>query len=156
MYFFALSLPVLALVYHQLTTNLDLFPFNNVRDSTPAERLKEGLSSGIIMLLPIIFIILAGLFHSNVLGYIAAGWGFFIFIGASLTWWPPYFFGKAIKWAAGASKDDWNMLYNRTFAKTIIIVPSFKGRPRPNLEHNILHAIILAGAIVDLVWALSL
>ena len=148
----ALLLQLSTVAYHQITTNFDLYPLNNVRHFTARERFKEAVSSGLIMVVPPLLLVLAIALRLPVLAYVASGASFFLFIGASLTWWPPYLFGKAFKWAAMG--EDWNELHARTFAKTIVILPNFKDRPRPNLEHNVLHALILAAAIATLIYAI--
>jgi hypothetical protein len=145
MLFVAIALQLLSIIYHQITTNLDLFPLNNVRHFTPKERRRESMSSGLIMAVPLLFLLAAVIVHSRALVMVSAAASFFLFIGASLTWWPPYLFGWAFKFAAMG--EDWNELHARTFGKTLIILPAFRGRPRPNLEHNILHLMMLAAAI---------
>ena len=149
----AIVLNILTIAYHQLTTILDLYPFNNVRDSTPKERRKEAVTSGIIMVVPLVLLILAVFFGWRWLAYVSGGFSIFIFMGALLTWWPPYLVGKSVPWAALG--EDWDELYSRTFGKTIIILPPFKGRPRPNLEHNILHLLILIAGVAT-IWYASL
>jgi len=129
MLYIALVLQVFSVVYHQITTNFDLFPLNNVRHFTPKERLKEAVSSGLVMTIPPILLIAAVALHINGLAYASACTSFFLFIGASLTWWPPYLVGKAFKWAAMG--EDWNELHSRTFEQTIIILPKYKRTPAP-------------------------
>jgi hypothetical protein len=149
----AIALQAGAVVYHQIATNIDLFPLNNVRHLTQRERILESLSSGVIMCAPLVLLTLSLVFRLHLLAYASAALELVLFIGASLTWWPPYLFGRAVPWAAMG--DDWLALHERTFAKTIMIVPPYKGRPRPNLERIILHLLMLAGALTTAAYAAS-
>jgi hypothetical protein len=47
-------------------------------------------------------------------------------------------------------------LHGRTYAKTIIVLPRIGERPRPNLEHMVLHTIVLAGAVAAFVYAAAM
>jgi hypothetical protein len=142
-----------AVLNHQITTNIDLFPLNNVRHLTRRERALESLSSGVIMCVPLLLLVSSLGFRIHLLAYASAGLELFLFIGASLTWWPPYLLGRAVPWAAMG--EDWLALHERTFAKTLMVVPPYKGRPRPNLEHIILHLLMLAGALATAAYAAS-
>ena len=103
------------------------------------------------MCAPLLLLLAALVFRLNILAYGSAALELFLFIGASLTWWPPYLLGRAAPWAALG--EDWTELHERTFAKTIMVLPPYKGRPRPNLEHIILHSIMLASALATGVYA---
>ena len=41
----------------------------------------------------------------------------------------------------------WAELHSRTYARTLTVLPRIGDRPRPNLEHMILHALMLGAAI---------
>ncbi len=45
-------------------------------------------------------------------------------------------------------RSSWQELHERTYAQTIIVLPRIADRPRPNLEHMILHSITLAGLVL--------
>ncbi|HEY9291224.1 MAG TPA: hypothetical protein VIP98_08100 [Microlunatus sp.] len=47
------------------------------------------------------------------------------------------------------------VLHARTYAETIVSLPRLGDRPRPNPEHMILHALILAAAALAFIAAAS-
>ena len=47
-------------------------------------------------------------------------------------------------------------LHARTYAQTLVVVPPIGDRPRPNLEHVILHALVLAAGICTFIATASL
>lgn len=130
----ALIFQLLLLLYHQLTTLCDFYPFNNVRHYTIRERLTECGVNGALMLAPFIgfafqvqWLMIAALFVYPVL-----------LIGEYLNWWRHYFFGPT---------EAWLETYNRLFKSTVIVLPPIKNHPVPNLEHTILHSLTLLTAI---------
>ena len=50
----------------------------------------------------------------------------------------------------------WSELHARTYARTLIVLPRIGDRPRPNVEHMILHALVLAAAVCAFVAATAL
>ena len=52
-------------------------------------------------------------------------------------------------WATAGTGASWAELHERT----VIVLPRIGGRPRPNLEHMILHALVLAGLVLATVTA---
>jgi hypothetical protein len=65
----------------------------------------------------------------------------------------PYLAGIAVPWATAGTGASWQELHERTYAQTIIVLPRIGGRPRPNLEHMILHSIMLAGLVLTVAAA---
>ena len=49
-------------------------------------------------------------------------------------------------WATAGTGVTWAQLPARTYAQTLIVLPRIGDRPRPNLEHMILHGLMLAAA----------
>lgn len=145
MFFYLLLLQVATVLYHQVTTRIDIYPFNGVRHYSVKERRNEALINGIIMVIPImltftrlpILIGIGGLLWTLVV------------VGAILSWWLPYFTGVAVY--KMPNNETWPQVYERIFSKTITILPRIKNNPRPNLEHMILHVLILSSAIT--MWA---
>ena len=145
MYYSLLITQFLTLCYHQLMTRFDFFPFNGVRHYSIKERRKEALVNGIIMILAIILSLTQSPILIGVTGFI---WTL-ILIGAILNWWLPYFTGREVY--KMHDTDTWVQVYERIFSKTIHILPPIKNNPRPNLEHIILHTLILSSSIFS--WA---
>lgn len=129
-------------MYHQITTNFDFFPFNNIRVYTKKERLLESIVNGAIMSFPIISFLLQ---QPQMMIISVALFGL-LFVAEFFQWWIHYFFKPTEKWL---------LTYNRIFAQTIIILPSIKNNPIPNLEHTILHTITLINFITSLLAVLN-
>src|SRR3954468_3663307 len=123
------------LAFHQVTTWIDLFPFNGVRYTKPQERIIEAIVNlGLMSLAPIGFAMgYETLMRFGLVYY------FVLFAIECATWWVPYAFG--------ASKQ-WQEVYSRVHSRTINILPAKDGRPRPNLEHLILMVLTLVVAII--------
>lgn len=147
------------LVYHQITTLFDFYPFNSIRNYTWKMRLGEAGFNGVLMSLPPI-----GFgFHIRGLMIFGVVYYFFLFAVELIIWWVPYLTVPTGRWRVvynrllGAvmfnnPKVDaitrWIDGYNRVFRETIIVLPARGDRPVPNLEHTILHAWTLITAIV--------
>src|SRR5437763_1777016 len=122
------------LIYHQITTLFDLFPFNGVRYTKPKERIVEASVNLLLMsLAPIGFAM-----RYEALMKFGLVYYFILFAIECATWWAPYAFG--------ASKQ-WQEVYSRVHSSTINVLPAKDGRPRPNLEHLILMLLTLAVAV---------
>lgn len=130
-----IALQLLLLVFHQGTTLVNLYPFNNVRHYTVKERLIECLVNGTIMLMPVIGFAM----HIHWLEIASLVIYPVLLIGEYLSWWHYYFFGPSVAWQEA---------YNRLFKQTIIVLPPIKNHPIPNLEHCILHGLTLITATV--------
>jgi hypothetical protein len=48
---------------------------------------------------------------------------------------------------------SWRGLHERTYTHTVILFPRIKDRPRPNLDHMILHSLVLIGLVLAVVTA---
>jgi hypothetical protein len=134
----AIVFQVLVLVYHQVTTQVDLFPFNGVRFYKRWEKALECTVNGVLMsLAPVGFLFaVRGLMWYGVFYY------FVLFLEELRVWWVPYFFGPS---------KAWREAYNRLHSQTIKVLPARGDNPIPNLEHTILHALTFATAITTLV-----
>ncbi|MEV0629516.1 hypothetical protein ACI2LC_44665 [Nonomuraea wenchangensis] len=152
----ALTLVLLAVVYFVLTTLVDLAPLNNVTAATRREKTIEVTVNAPVMTLPAVLMLAAAAMHTPIPAYAAAGLEILIVVGGLALWWLPYLAGVTVPWATAGTGETWAQLHARTYAKTIIVLPRISDRPRPNLEHMILHALLLAAATVTLVYALSI
>jgi hypothetical protein len=133
----AITLQILLLAYHQVTTQVDFFPFNGVRFYKRWEKILECATNGILMsLAPIGFAFgIGGLMWYGVVYY------FVLFAEEIRVWWVPYFFGASPAWQAA---------YDRIHAQTIKVLPARGKNPVPNLEHTILHGLTLITALATL------
>jgi len=126
MWTLALILHIIHFSYHQLTTHVDLYPFNNIRSYAPPQKIPEvGLHSVIIG-----FTIVVLYFRKYDLTGIALCGLAFLLIEEFMSWWRYYFFGP------GSPRK---ILYEKVLKDTIHILPTIKDHPKPNLELCILH-----------------
>lgn len=130
---------ILLLVYHQTTTLFDFYPFNNVRNYPWRLKLTECLVNGIIMAIPPIGYVFDVGWAKGAAPWIYVG----ILAGAWVSWYQKYLFG-----ATPAQQ----LAYDHIFRPTMQVLPDIQGRPRPNLEHIILHGLLLITLL--LTWAI--
>jgi hypothetical protein len=142
MWIVALILNIVHLAYHQLTTNFDFYPFNNIRNYTPKQRIAEASVNFITMGFPVVAVSL----KDHLLTGIACFFLGFLLCGEYLSWWKGYLFGAS---------DKWKSIYNKIHKHTITILPPVKDNPVPNLEHCILHCLSLLTFIFTLVYYFS-
>jgi hypothetical protein len=152
----ALTLLLLAVVYFVLTTLVDLAPLNNVTAATRREKTIEVSVNAPIMTLPAVLVLIAAAMHTPIPAYVAGGLEMLILLGGLALWWLPYLARVTVPWATAGTGETWAQLHARTYAKTIIVLPRIGDRPRPNLEHMILHSLLLAAAVITFVYALSI
>ncbi|WP_412541024.1 hypothetical protein R8Z50_35535 [Longispora sp. K20-0274] len=143
----ALVLILAAVAYFLVTTLVDLYPLNNVRGARRSERLAEVKINAPVMALPALLLAGAAAFRLPFLGYAAGALESLVVLGGLLLWWLPYLAGVTVPWATTSAEVSWADLHGRTYARTLIVLPRIGDRPRPNVEHMILHALILAAAI---------
>jgi len=145
-------------MYHQITTLVDLYPFNGVRHHTGNERFTEAAVNAVLMLLPPIGFILRlrGLMLFGVVYY------FILLFFELVIWWVPYFTDPPPTWRRfynlalslatsnfrkGDTLDTWASIHHRLHDGTITPLEPGKGPIRPNLEHIILHTWTIVTAV---------
>jgi hypothetical protein len=154
----ALTWQLLLLAYHQLTTSLDLFPFNGSRFYSRQERTAEMLVNLVLMGLAV----LGSVLDSPGLRLYAVIYYFVLFGIELVIWWLPYVCEPAGTWrtlynlalavgtsdfAPGDTLARWQRTFDRIHAQTIFVLPRKPGRITPNLDHLILHSITLVTAL---------
>jgi hypothetical protein len=152
---------VVLLVYHQMTTLVDFFPFNGSRHYTWKEKLAEAGVNGVLMSLPPI----GFAFQIRPLMDFGVVYYFVLFAVELIIWWIPYLTMPTGGWrriynfmlalaTSSFERDDalkhWNEVYNRIHRQTTTLLPSRGDRVVPNLEHTILHAWTLLTALLTL------
>ncbi|MEV4535270.1 hypothetical protein AB0J82_15705 [Asanoa sp. NPDC049518] len=143
----ALTLILSTVAYHLVMTLVDVYPLNNVRDAKRAEQWTEVAVNAPVMALPAVLLSLAAALDVKTLGYVAGGLELLIVAGGLLLWWLPYLAGVTVPWATAGTGVTWAQLHARTYAHTLVVLPRIGDRPRPNLEHMVLHALMLAAAV---------
>ena len=134
----AIALQLIHLLYHQVTTLFDFFPFNGVRSSSWHLRLMDAGTAFIPMAIPPIGFIL----RNPTLMEIGIVCNFIILGGEIATWWIPYFFGASPQWLE---------IYNKIHRQTITVIPRRGKNPVVNLEHLILMVLTLLTTVVTLI-----
>ncbi|WP_433381691.1 hypothetical protein ACQPZX_17555 [Actinoplanes sp. CA-142083] len=143
----AITLTLVAVAYFAITTLVDLYPLNNVRDAKRSEQLTEVAVNAPVMAMPAVLLGLAGGLRLPVLGYAGGALELLAAIGGLTLWWMPYLVGVTAPWATAGTGVTWAELHSRTYAQTLIVLPRIGNRPRPNVEHMILHALMLGAAV---------
>ncbi len=133
----AVGLQVVHLLYHQITTLFDFFPFNGVRFYSRRERIIEAGVNLVLMSLPPIGFAL----RVRPLMLFGVVYYFVLLAIEFATWWIPYLFRPSQKWLE---------VYSRIHSQTITVLPRRGNNPVPNLEHLILHCLSLVTAPVTL------
>jgi len=152
---------ILLLVYHQVTTWLDFYPFNGARNYSPKEMGAEAGVNAILMSLgPVGFgLRIKWLMITAVIYY------FMLFAAELIIWWIPYLTVPRDGWRAiynrllsiatsnfepGDTLANWTAIHHRLHRGTLTFLPDRDDRPVPNLEHTILHVWTLITAIITL------
>jgi hypothetical protein len=133
----AIASQVLLLAYHQVTTQVDFFPFNGARFYKRWEKVLEcGVNGMLMSLAPVGFA-----FGIHGLRWFGVVYYFVLFAEELRVWWVPYFFRPTRSWQAA---------YDRLHSQTFKVLPARGNNPVPNLEHTILHALTLVTALATL------
>jgi hypothetical protein len=157
----AITCQIALLAYHQITTLVDLFPFNGVRNYSGRERLAELGVNGVLMSLgPIGF-----LFESRGLMLYGVVYYFVLLTIELVIWWIPYFSTPTGLWRRaynrmlsvatsdfekGDTLERWLVTYGRLHSETLTLLPPRRGRIVPNMEHMILHGLTMITAVATL------
>ncbi|MEV4622939.1 hypothetical protein AB0J74_30025 [Asanoa sp. NPDC049573] len=148
MYALALFLIVAVVAWFLVITLVDIYPLNNVRDAKPSEQRTEVAVNAPVLALPAVLLGIAAATDITALAYAAGALELVFALGGLVVWWMPYLVGVPAPWATSGTGVTWAELHARTYAHTVIVVPRIGERPRPNLEHMILHGLMLAAAVV--------
>jgi hypothetical protein len=151
----ALIVLILALVYFVVTTTADLAPFNNIREATAREKRAELLTNVPVLASPIALLLIGWWLAFPLLAYVGGAIELIVAFGGLLLWWMPYLAGVTMPWAT-ATDASWSELHARTYAHTVIVLPRIGDRPRPNLEHMILHTLLIVAGVPTVIAGTAL
>jgi hypothetical protein len=126
----AASLAALLLVYHQVTTWLPLFPWNDVEKYTRKELVLEAGFNGVLMGVGFVCLLArnSGFAHWYPLCYYP-----FLLFGECMDWWVPYFSDSFAK-ARGID-------YEAKFSRTFKLIPRKANKRTPDANHILLHLL---------------
>ena len=135
---FTIGFTLLLLVYHQATTLLPLFPWNDVEKYSRKELLLEASTNGLLMGAGTSCVILGnkGFFHYYPLIYYP-----FLFSGELFQWWLPYFSEKF-------AQSKVNFDYEHLFGRTTELIPHKTGKRTPDANHIVLHLMTVLTIVV--------
>ncbi len=133
LHYIAVGLTALLLLYHQVTTSLSLFPWNDTDKYSRNEIFLEAGFNGLLMGMALICVLVrnSGFPHWYPLCYFP-----FLLFGECMDWWIPYFsepFAKARK----------SLDYDAKFSRTLKLIPHKPGKRTPDANHIVLHFLTL-------------
>jgi hypothetical protein len=129
----AIFMSALLLVYHQVTTLVPIYPWNDVEKYTKKELLLEAGFNGVLMGTGLICLILS---NSGFSRWYPILYYPFLFVGECFDWWIPYFSESFAK-----SRRIWN--YEAHFARTVKWIPHRPGKRTPDANHIVLHLLTI-------------
>lgn len=131
-HFFALSMAILLLIYHQLTTLVPMFPWNDVGKYSTKELVLEAGINGVLMFIGVLSILAT----KKILYWYALFYYPMLFVGECVDWWIP-FFSKSF----AIKRKIWD--YEKHFGHTLKIIPHIPGKHTPDANHIVLHIITI-------------
>lgn len=139
MFTFAFISQIILLVYFEVTTLINLYPWNDLSKYTRKEKITEATVNGITIIIGITLFIS----KKPVLMVIATIFWFLFLLVQLLNWWMPYITGKHLKQFP-------RELYDSHFQDTLKILPPIKEHIIPDAQHNVLQLLSLEVFIVSL------
>jgi hypothetical protein len=138
LHIFTIAAALLLLIYHQATTVIPLFPWNDVEKYSRKELILEAGTNGLLMGCGALCLMIGntGFFHYYPLIYYP-----FLLSGELFQWWLPYFSEKF-------SQSKVNFDYERLFGRTTRLIRSKPGKRTPDANHIVLHLITLITAVL--------
>lgn len=133
LFIWAVVMQVILLIYFEVTTLVNLYPWNDVEKYSKKEKVTEATSNGIIILIGI------GLFLTKTpwLMILSAIIWFIFLVMQLFVWWMPYLTGKHLK---QFPKE----LYHSHYQHTIKILPKIKNHIIPDAQHLVLQVLSLS------------
>jgi hypothetical protein len=134
----AIGLSVFLLIYHQVTTWLPLFPWNDVEKYSRKELLLESGINGLLMGTAVLCLCLG---HSGFNRWYPLIYYPFLFVGECVDWWIPYFSP-----AFASARKIWD--YDAHFSRTLKLIPHKPGRRTPDTNHIVLHTMTIITLVI--------
>ena len=145
-HYLAVGMAVLLLIYHQLTTWLPLYPWNNVSKYTAKELVLEAGSNGLLTGTGAFCLIMgnSGFCHYYPLFYYP-----FLLSGEIFQWWLPYFSAKF-------AEKQVNFEYESRFSDTTKFIKHYPGKRTPDANHTVLHLLTVLTVVLVFIDRLRL
>lgn len=122
------------LIYHQLTTLVPMFPWNDVERNPIKLRLFEAAFNGLFMALACVALYFRTPAWNDGLGRYPLIYFPILLAGEFHAWWFAYFFGNKGKRNITAEVHQ----------RTLKVLPSISDHPIPDCNHMVLHAMTVA------------
>lgn len=138
LHYFAIALSIFLLLYHQLTTWLPLFPWNDVEKYSRKELFLEASINGLLMSVGVACLASgnSGFLHFYPLVYYPL-----LFVGECVDWWIPFFSPSFAN-----ARKIWD--YESHFSRTLKLIPHRPGKRTPDANHTVLHILTIATIVV--------
>jgi len=135
---FAIALSLFLLLYHQATTWIPLFPWNDITACSRKEIFSECAFNGLLMGTGAVCLMTgnSGFSHWYPLVYYP-----FLFLGECVDWWIPYFSASFAK-----ARKIWD--YDSKYGRTLKLLPHKPGQRTPDANHTVLHLATVATMII--------
>ena len=137
-HYLTIGIAALLLLYHQVTTWLPLYPWNDTSKYTKKELALEGMSNAFLMGTGLVCISIGS---NNFYHYYPLFYYPFLLLGEIFQWWIPY-------WSDKFAKSQINFEYDVRFSNTTKMIPHREGKRTPDGNHIILHFITLIAVIL--------
>jgi|SRR5690625_3492233 len=138
-FMWAVVLQIILLLYVEITTLVNLYPWNDLAKYTNKEKMLEATVNGLTILLGIVLFV-SGIKWLMIVSVIF--WLIFLLMQL-LNWWMPYLTGKHLNQFP-------RKLYDTHFQETLKILPPIKDHIIPDAQHNVLQLISLVVFVVSL------
>ncbi len=133
-----ITLAILLLLYHQLTTWLPLFPWNDVANLSRKDILLEACWNGLVMGSGVLFLLQG---YTGGYKYYPLIYYPFLLTGEIFQWWLPYF-------SPGFAKSKHNFDYGSRYSRTLKWLPHCAGERTPDANHTVLHLLTMITVVL--------
>lgn len=123
---------IVLFIYFEVTTLINLYPWNDLSKYTKKEKVIEAVVNGLFICTGLVLFI-STIKWLMIMSVIAM---FIHLLSQLLTWWLPYLTGKHLKQFPKS-------LYETHFTNTIKVLPRIKDHIIPDAQHNVLQFLTL-------------
>ena len=142
MFVAALLSQILLLLYNQLISTVNLFPFNHIHAHDSEDfYIQNVVATTFLGLAPFGFF-----FQIPILMVFGTGLIAVHLVLELVTWWVPYLSKPTIAWS---------QTYNRIYKPTLVLLPGKEKKTVPNTEHVVLHGLALLTLVLSTVYLVN-
>ena len=137
LYKWAIVMQVLLFIYFEITTLVNLFPWNDLSKYSTREKVIEATTNGVVIITGIVLFLTKVNWLMTISVII---WFIFLFMQL-LVWWMPYLTGKHLKQFP-------RELYDTHFQRTVKFLPRVKNHIIPDAQHIVLQTLSMATLVM--------